>query len=132
MERVLGIGGVFIRAHDPAALAEWYRVHLGLPIHDEWTGAILPLATPDDPPGAYAVWSAFEQTTEYFGDPHNACMVNFRVAELDAMLTQLRNAGCLVDAHVESGDFGRFGWVTDPEGNRVELWEPPDALPLDA
>jgi predicted enzyme related to lactoylglutathione lyase len=132
MERVLGIGGAFIKAHDPATLSEWYRIHLGLPINDQWTGAIMPLHTPEDTAGAYVVWGAFDVATDYFGEPHNQCMINFRVRDLDAMLTQLRDAGCLVDAKVERSEFGAFGWVTDPEGNRVELWEPPTEPPPDA
>jgi catechol 2,3-dioxygenase-like lactoylglutathione lyase family enzyme len=125
MTRVLGIGGIFIRAKNPAALADWYRDHLGLPVDPAWNGAVLPLRHEEDREGAYAVWSAFAPDTEYFGRRDNAFMINFRVANLDALLAALRAEGCEVDAKVERTDFGAFGWVTDPEGNRVELWEPP-------
>lgn len=129
MERVLGIGGVFVRAKDREALATWYRRHLGLEIDETWWGAILPLRHADDRDGAYAVWSAFPHDTDYFGARTNGFMVNFRVQDLHAMLAQLRDAGCDVADAVEESDFGKFGWVSDPEGNRVELWEPPDATP---
>lgn len=132
MEKVLGLGGVFLRAKDPKALGAWYRAHLGLGIQDAWNGATLPLTTPHDPAGAYAVWSAFPADTEYFGGREKACMVNFRVRDLAAMLAQLRGAGCDVDPKSQDGAWGRFGWVTDPEGNRVELWQPPDHPPPDA
>ena len=132
MERVLGIGGVFVRARDQAALARWYRDHLGLEIQEAWWGAVLPLATPHDTPGSYAVWSAFPPETDYFGRRENQCMVNFRVRDLFAMLAQLRAAGCDVDAEVQDGAYGKFGWVTDPEGHRVELWQPPATPPPDA
>ncbi len=132
MERVLGIGGVFLRARDPKALAEWYRDHLGLSIHADWTGAIFPLVDDDDPGGSYVVWGAFEHGTDYLGTPDKQVMVNFRVSHLEAMLGQLRAAGCEVHPDTQSTEFGSFGWVTDPEGNRVELWQPPDHPPPDA
>ena len=129
-ERVLGPGGIFVRARDRETLARWYRDHLGLPIDESWWGTAFPLRTESDRDGAYVVWSAFPADTEYFGARENAFMVNFRVRDLHAMLAQLRAAGCDVDDRVEESDFGKFGWVTDPEGNRVELWEPPDTSPL--
>lgn len=126
MESVLGLGGIFLRARDHTALAAWYRQHLGLDISADWNGAVFPLRTDDDRAGAYVVWSAFKHDTEYFGAPDNACMVNFRVRDLHAMLAQLRAGGCDVAEKVDESEYGKFGWVTDPEGNRVELWEPPD------
>lgn len=132
MESVLGIGGVFLRARDGAALARWYRDHLGLAVQESWNGAAMPLTTPHDGPGAYVVWAAFPEDTGYFGRRENRCMVNFRVRDLAAMLAQLRAAGCDVDPSTQDGPYGKFGWVTDPEGHRVELWEPPAAPPPDA
>ena len=129
-EKVLGIGGVFVRAKDQAQLAQWYRDHLGINVDPGWHGGVFPLKSPDDREGAYVVWSAFPQNTEYFGSSTQASMINFRVRDLDAMLTQLREHGCQVDEKVERSEFGAFGWVTDPEGNRVELWQPPDTPPL--
>ncbi len=128
-EKVLGIGGVFVRAKDQAQLAQWYRDHLGINVDPGWHGGVFPLQSPLDREGAYVVWSAFPQNTEYFGSNSQASMINFRVRDLDAMLTQLREHGCPVDEKVERSEFGAFGWVTDPEGNRVELWQPPDTPP---
>ncbi len=118
MERVLGIGGYFVRAADPAALSAWYRDRLGLDMDEygQWSQQAGP-----------SVFAAFESDTDYFGARTQQTMLNFRVADLDAMLAQLRGAGAEVAGGVEEMDgVGRFGWVTDPEGNRVELWQPAD------
>src|SRR6185295_2179849 len=120
MEKALGIGGVFVKARDPRALAAWYREHLGVPVEPGQTyGAFMSAAA-----GEQAVWSTFPADTSYFGSGPAAFMVNYRVRNLGAMLTQLRAAGAQVDDRVEDYDYGRFGWATDPEGNRFELWEP--------
>jgi predicted enzyme related to lactoylglutathione lyase len=119
-ETILGLGGVFLKARDPASLAAWYAEALGVATQD-YGGtfvAELPLAAGAD---GHAVWSIFPQATTYFPGP---TMVNFRVRDLDAMLAQLRAFGADVDERLEDSDFGRFGWVTDPEGNRIELWQP--------
>ena len=121
MEKVLGIGGVFFKARDPKALAAWYREHLGVPLEPEQTYAALMSAAA----GEQTVWSTFALNTPYFGSGPQTFMVNYRVKNLDAMLAQLRAAGAQVDEKVEDyGEMGRFGWATDPEGNRFELWEP--------
>lgn len=119
MERVTGIGGVFVRSRDPEALARWYREHLGLRVFSE---EIDETWWQDEGP---TVWSPFPADTEYFGRPEQGWMINLRVRDLDAMLAQLRAAGVTVDddVHVIDG-IGRFGWASDPEGNRFELWEP--------
>lgn len=121
MEKALGIGGIFFKARDPKALAAWYREHLGVPVEAEQTyGALTSTAA-----GEQTVWSVFPANTAYFGSGPATFMVNYRVKNLDAMLTQLRAAGVQVDDKVEDyGELGRFGWATDPEGNRFELWEP--------
>jgi hypothetical protein len=117
MERVTGIGGAFFRAKDPLALAHWYRDHLGI---DSGLDGEVVWRQECGP----TVWAPFPGDTEKFG-PEQAVMFNFRVGDLDAMLAQLRAAGVAVDERVESQDgVGRFGWATDPEGNRIELWEP--------
>jgi predicted enzyme related to lactoylglutathione lyase len=116
MERVLGIGGYFMRASDPVALGAWYRDCLGLDADENG------LWQPE--PGA-TVFATFESGTDYFGSPDQRTMLNFRVRDLDAMLVQLRAAGAQVSAETQDLDgVGRFGWVTDPEGNRIELWQP--------
>lgn len=120
MERVTGIGGVFFRAMDPKALAAWYRDHLGVPVDAEQSyGTFQSKGS-----GEQTVWSAFPEDTEYFGTGSAHLMMNYRVGDLDAMLTQLRHAGGEVEDRVEEYDYGRFGWARDPEGNRFELWEP--------
>ncbi|MFL6157577.1 MAG: VOC family protein [Marmoricola sp.] len=116
MERVLGIGGYFLRATDPGALGDWYREHLGLDVDEH--GLWRPEAGP-------TVFATFPADTDYLGRPDQRTMLNFRVADLDAMLAQLRAAGADVSPDREDMDgIGRFGWVTDPEGNRIELWQP--------
>jgi predicted enzyme related to lactoylglutathione lyase len=116
MERVVGIGGVFLRASDPVALHEWYRDCLGLDVDEH--GLWQPAAGP-------TVFATFERDTDYFGSPSQQVMLNFRVDDLDAMLAQLRAKGAdVAEGTQEMDGVGRFSWVTDPEGNRVELWQP--------
>jgi predicted enzyme related to lactoylglutathione lyase len=118
--RVTGIGGVFFKAKDPEALRAWYRKHLEIDVQD-WGGAALPWRDTD----GMTVWTIFPDTTKYFEPSTSPFMVNYRVADLDAVLTALREEGCNVDEKSETSEFGKFGWVMDPEGNRIELWEPP-------
>ncbi|MBP1771596.1 MAG: glyoxalase [Holophagaceae bacterium] len=120
MKRVVGIGGIFIKAADPVALRDWYQRHLGVDVQD-WGGAVFP----NDRPGGMTVWNLFPETTDYFSPSRAGFMVNYVVEDLDGVLAALRAEGCDVDSKVEDSDFGRFGWVMDPEGNRVELWQPP-------
>jgi len=124
MERVVGIGGVFFKAKDPAALASWYRDHLGIEL-EPGGGAVAVFRWSES---GTTTWSAFPEDTRYFGRPESRAMINYRVAHLDRMLEQLRAAGVPVDDHVEDSEFGRFGWATDPGGNRFELWEPAPGL----
>ncbi|HZE89365.1 MAG TPA: VOC family protein [Verrucomicrobiae bacterium] len=123
--RVTGIGGVFFKAKDPALLGAWYRDHLGLDVQS-WGGTSFPWRDTEEPKrkGSTA-WCLFPATTNYFEPSAAPFMVNYRVADLDAVLAALRAEGCAVDARVEESDLGRFGWVMDPEGNRIELWQPP-------
>jgi predicted enzyme related to lactoylglutathione lyase len=117
MERVTGIGGVFLRAKDPLALNAWYVEHLGLPLHDD--GHVV-----FQNANATYVWAPFAEDTDYWPAEKQG-MVNFTVRDLDAMLAQLRAAGVEVDEKIELLEgIGRFGWAVDPEGNRFELWEP--------
>jgi len=119
MEKVTGIGGVFIRAKDPQALALWYQQHLGIQLEPgtSYCGFIAKA-------GDETVWSAFAADTTYFGAKNQQSMLNYRVTDLDAMLKQLKAAGVWVDEQIEDGDYGKFGWAMDPEGNRFELWQP--------
>ena len=120
MERVLGFGGIFFKANDPAKLKAWYRDNLGLPVdeHGETT-----FTTPKEDAQSL-VFSPFAADTTYFEPSKSSFMFNFRVKDLKAMLAQLRAAGATVDEKVQEESYGKFGWVMDPEGNRIELWEP--------
>jgi predicted enzyme related to lactoylglutathione lyase len=126
--RVVGIGGIFFKARDPDRLRAWYREHLGLELTD-WGGVIFEPVTAS-PTGRQSstVWSVFPADTTYFEPGTSPFMINYRVEDLDAVLAGLRAEGCAVDERVDSSEFGRFGWVVDPEGNRLELWEPPPVL----
>lgn len=124
MKRVTGVGGIFFKAKDPKALAEWYRTHLGLNVED-WGGVAFQWAT-DNPGGVgTTIWSPFKSDTDYFAPSTAPFMINFRVADLHALLAALRAEGCQVIDKVDESEFGKFGWVVDPEGNKLELWEPP-------
>jgi len=125
MKRVVGIGGIFIKSGDPEALKAWYRNHLGMEIQD-WGGMTFHWSTPEAPnPHGATIWSVFEATSTYFAPSEATFMVNYRVEDLEAVLAALRAEGCDVDDKTEESGFGKFGWVMDPDGNRVELWEPP-------
>ncbi|HEV3167903.1 MAG TPA: VOC family protein [Isosphaeraceae bacterium] len=125
MAKVLGIGGVFFKASDPEGLYSWYEKHLALE-RTPGAGVIFPWRRAEEPDTPrMTVWSLFPKDTEYFGKTNPAFMVNYIVDDLDGMLEVLRAAGANVDDRREDSEYGRFAWVTDPEGNRVELWEPP-------
>lgn len=122
MKRVTGLGGIFFKARDPAALNAWYGKHLGLDISD-WGGAVFRWA--DDSPAGTTLWTPFPADTDHFAPSSAPFMVNFRVADLHGLLAALRAEGCQVLEKVDESEYGKFGWVLDPEGNKVELWEPP-------
>jgi len=125
VQRVTGIGGIFIKARDPVALRDWYHRHLGIPL-DEWGGCTFRWTDAAGAPYAgMTVWSVSPMDSTYFAPSEAPYMVNYRVADLDALLTLLREEGCAVDDKTDTSEFGKFGWVVDPEGNKVELWEPP-------
>jgi predicted enzyme related to lactoylglutathione lyase len=124
MTRVTGIGGIFFKARDPVALRAWYRTHLGIDIQ-EWGGCAFRWEDGAPNRDGMTLWSVFPADSTYF-DPSTApFMVNYRVADLARVLGDLRAEGCAVDDRTEESEFGKFGWVMDPEGNRLELWEPP-------
>jgi catechol 2,3-dioxygenase-like lactoylglutathione lyase family enzyme len=124
MARVTGIGGIFFKARDPEALRAWYRRHLDLDTQ-EWGGVIFRSPGGSDAGEAITVWNIFPGTSDYFGPGSAQYMINYRVDNLADMLAKLRNEGCTVDERIEESQFGKFGWAQDPEGNRLELWEPP-------
>lgn len=122
MKRVTGLGGIFFKAQDPKALAEWYRRHLGMDVSD-WGGVVFRWA--DDSATGTTIWSPFKADSDYFAPSRAPFMINFRVADLHELLAALRAEGCDVQDKVDESEYGKFGWVVDPEGNKLELWEPP-------
>ena len=125
MAKVTGIGGVFFKCRDPEKLKAWYVEHLGI---EPDAGGYVTFAWADDmgpEREGCTVWGPFAGDTTYFEPSDKPYMINFRVDDLDALLEKLRAAGCQVDDRLEEHEYGRFGWVMDPEGTRLELWEPP-------
>jgi len=123
MKRVTGIGGIFFKAADPKALTAWYRDHLGLDV-SQWGGSVFKWGGDNSPEGM-TIWSPFAQDTDYMAPSSSSFMINFRVDDLDALLDALRSEGCNVLDKTETSEQGKFGWVMDPEGNKVELWQAP-------
>jgi predicted enzyme related to lactoylglutathione lyase len=125
MERVTGLGGLFFKAQDPEALYAWYEKHLGIKRGPEGAVVFKWRETDDQGREGMTVWSIFPQSSTYFHPSRAGFMMNFRVADLDALLAALKQEGVEIDPHREDYDYGRFAWIMDPEGNRIELWEPP-------
>lgn len=123
MAKVLGLGGVFFRSPDPKALRAWYARWLGM-FTDDFGVAFHPDTMPAD---AYAVWGPFPADTDYFAPSQAEFMVNLVVDDVDGMLERLRGSGAEVIDDVQDLPEGRFGWFVDPDGNKVELWQPPGA-----
>ena len=126
MEKVTGIGGIFVKANNPEELQKWYQANLGIPV-DEGGYSIFSWRDADHPEKTgETVWSLMPQETPYLEPSRASWMINYRVEDLDLMLAQLRAANVTV---VEVGEvveeYGRFAWIIDPEGNKIELWEPP-------
>ncbi len=121
MARVLGLGGIFFRARDPKALGEWYRERLGVPVAHPHGASFQPDEMPD---GGLTVWAPFEHDTSYFEPADRQFMFNLVVDDLEEALDQVREGGAELVGEIEEYDYGRFGWFLDPEGNKVELWEP--------
>jgi predicted enzyme related to lactoylglutathione lyase len=122
MAKAVGIGGIFLKARDPKALAQWYQTHLGIP---DQGGGTLAFDGPESM--GMTVFAHFPLDTPYFGEGAQQAMVNFRVDDLDALLGQLAEAGVRIDPKRDDHAYGKFAWIWDPEGNRIELWQPPAA-----
>lgn len=118
MKRVTGIGGIFFTSRDPAALAAWYREHLGLDVQ-AWGGVSF------ESDSSATNWCPMKADTDYFAPSTAPFMVNFRVADLHGLIAALRAEGCTVVGEPQASEYGKFGWVLDCDGNKVELWEPP-------
>ncbi|HXY96352.1 MAG TPA: VOC family protein [Steroidobacteraceae bacterium] len=123
--RITGVGGVFFKAKDPKALAAWYRDVLGLPL-EAWGGAALRYDAPQHPPAL--IWSTFPASTTYFAPSTGDFMINYAVDDLDALLARLTAKGVAILKRADDEN-GRFAWILDPEGNKIELWEPKAAAP---
>jgi len=126
--RVTGIGGVFLRSRDPVRLAAWYRENLGVPMSEKGTVTFhwLDTATSEHP--GTTTMALFAQDTEYIGEPQQRAMLNLRVDDLPSLMAKLKARGVEVLPDTEDSEFGRFGWCVDPEGNRIELWEPAEGM----
>jgi len=125
MNRVTGIGGIFFKAKDPETLRAWYRKHLGIDVQD-WGGAAFSWADVDGKPmPGTTIWSVSGTDTNYFAPSTSTFMINYRVADLAGLLQALREEGCNVLDKTDDSEYGKFGWVIDPEGNKIELWQPP-------
>jgi catechol 2,3-dioxygenase-like lactoylglutathione lyase family enzyme len=149
MKRVSGIGGIFFKSDDPKKLYEWYETHLGIQCSPDGSGAMFEWREIDDDAGGkkpaaangdpatggtpekapantgMTIWSIFPRSSKYFDPSRSSFMINYRVDDLDALLAALKEEGVEIDPHREDFDYGRFAWIMDPEGNRIELWEPP-------
>jgi predicted enzyme related to lactoylglutathione lyase len=125
MKRVTGVGGIFFKAKDAVALRAWYKQHLGIDVQPwggasfEWTDAA------GDPTKGTTAWLIGTADSKQFAPSESVFMVNYRVADLAGLLQALREEGCNVLEKTDDSEYGKFGWVMDPEGNKVELWEPP-------
>jgi predicted enzyme related to lactoylglutathione lyase len=125
MKRVTGIGGIFIKSADPARMREWYKARLGINI-EEWGGTAFAWRGAENPEGiGTTVWNIFDASSNYFDPSRSTFMVNYRVADLVALIAALRTEGCNVSDKIDESEYGKFGWVFDPDGNKIELWEPP-------
>ena len=126
--RVLGIGGIFFKTADQAKTRDWYAKHLGLV--DKGGGAMLPWREHDDPQKEHVtVWSTFPANTNYFGPGQATFMVNYIVDDIDAILERLQKEGVKIDPKRMNEAYGRFAWIYDADGNKIELWEPPKEKP---
>ncbi|NQX77086.1 VOC family protein [Gilvibacter sp.] len=123
-KRVTGLGGFFFKTRDPKAVKDWYKQHLGLNTDDCGCTFWWKDAEGND---CSTQWSPFKEDTEYFKPSEKQFMMNFRVADLEGLLKTLKEEGVTVVGEMETYDYGKFGWILDNEGNKIELWEPIDS-----
>lgn len=125
MEKVTGIGGIFFKCQDPKTMKEWYHTHLGFDTNDY--GATFEWREDSNPEKKGSTqWSPFSSTTKYFDPSTKDFMINYRVADLEALVAELKKEGVTIVDNVETYDYGKFVHILDPEGNKIELWEPTD------
>jgi predicted enzyme related to lactoylglutathione lyase len=122
MKRVTGLGGVFFKTDDPKKMKEWYQTHLGVGEIFSWKE----IDKPDAKTNAMTVWSPFKKDTTYFAPSEKQFMFNYRVENLVELLKVLKEEGVEVVGEIQEESYGKFGWIMDPEGNKIELWEPKD------
>jgi predicted enzyme related to lactoylglutathione lyase len=125
MARVTGIGGIFFKAEKPDEMYQWYEKNLKIARSPDGSGSMFEWLDPETQEKAMTIWSIFPRDTKYFANSTANFMVNYRVDNLDELLEEMRQAGVAIDPKREDHEYGRFAWVTDPDGNRIELWEPP-------
>ncbi len=118
---ITGVGGVFVKSKDPKALAQWYREVLGLDVKP-WGGAALPFDAPGHPPKV--AWTAFAETSDYMSPSTREFMINFAVDDMDAIIARVTAKGVHVLKRDDGDAFGRFAWIQDPDGTKIELWQP--------
>lgn len=126
MKKVTGVGGVFIKAKDPKALAAWYDKHLGTSFGENFYINFKWVDESDQAIPGNTVFSFFKQDSKYFDPSNSPFMINFRVNDLEALIEELKKAGVEMAGEIIKEDYGKFGWIMDPEGNKIELWEPVD------
>lgn len=125
MNRVTGIGGIFFQAKDALAMQAWYKRHLGIDVQ-EWGGTAFKWTDADGKPnGGTTIWSIAPSDSEQFAPSNASFMINYRVEDLQALVSVLKEEGCNVLDKMDDSEYGKFAWVIDPEGNKVELWQPP-------
>ena len=125
MQRVTGIGGIFFKAKDAPALQAWYKRHLGIDVQ-EWGGTSFSWDDSNGKPtGGTTIWTISPMSSDYFAPSKASFMINYRVADLHALVNALKSEGCEVLDKMDDSEYGKFAWVIDPEGNKVELWQPP-------
>lgn len=122
-KRVTGLGGFFFKTKNPSQIKDWYGKHLGLPVDDYgctfwWKDK--------EGKDCSTQWSPFKEDTKYFSPSEKQFMMNFRVENLRELLKTLKEEGVTIIGEVEEYEYGKFGWILDPEGNKIELWEPVD------
>ncbi len=122
MAKVIGVGGIFFKSQDPEKLGDWYQQWLGIPVNHPYGASFDPAGLPG---GGFAAWCPFPADTKYFDPADRPYMFNLMVDDLDGALAQVQEGGAELAGDVEEMEYGRFGWFVDPEGNKVELWQPP-------
>ena len=126
MKRVTGIGGIFFKSKDPQHTREWYQRHLGIE-QEPWGGAVLKWRHHDQPERVgTTIWSPFKADTTHFQPSDNTFMVNYRVGNLEELLAALKTEGIEQVGEMQAHEYGKFAWILDPDGNKIELWEPAD------